>query len=198
MLKDFAMARRDRTFTHLDRSGAAHMVDVGHKPMVARLAVASACVVMPARVLRAIRTLAVAKGDVLAVARLAGIQAAKRASDLIPLCHPLPLDGVEVELALGRDRIRIRATVRTTWRTGVEMEALAACAGAALTVYDMCKGMSTDMVIGEMRVEEKVKGETAVATSRRRGVAGSGRSSRTTVAKSRGRGVAGSGRAANR
>lgn len=113
-------------FTHLDAAGAARMVDVGAKAVTARSATASAAVLAPARVLRAIRAQAVAKGDVLAVARIAGIQGAKRCADLVPLCHPLPLDGVAVDLACGRDRVRIRATVRCTGRTGVEMEALAA------------------------------------------------------------------------
>jgi cyclic pyranopterin phosphate synthase len=147
-------------FTHLDATGAARMVDVGAKGITARSATASCAVLCPAAVLRAIRRQAVAKGDVLAVARIAGIQGAKRCSDLVPLCHPLALDGVEVDLRLARDRVAISATVRTTGRTGVEMEALAACAAAALTVYDMCKALDKGLVISDLRLEAKSGGRS--------------------------------------
>jgi len=147
-------------FSHLDAAGAARMVDVGGKERTQRSAVASCVVLAPARVIRAIRTQAVAKGDVLAVARIAGIQGAKRCADLIPLCHPLALDGVEVGLVLARDRVRIRATVRCTGTTGVEMEALAACSAAALTVYDMCKALDKGLVISELRLERKSGGKS--------------------------------------
>jgi cyclic pyranopterin phosphate synthase len=147
-------------FTHLDARGAARMVDVGAKAVTARSATASCAVLMPAAVRRAIRDQAVAKGDVLAVARIAGIQGAKRCADLVPLCHPLPLDGVEVALRLGRDRVRIVATVRCTGRTGVEMEALAACAAAALTVYDMCKALDKGLVVTDLRLESKSGGRS--------------------------------------
>ena len=147
-------------FTHLDAAGAARMVDVGAKAITARAATASCAVLCPAAVLRAIRHQAVAKGDVLAVARIAGIQGAKRCSDLVPLCHPLPIDGIEVDLRLARDRVRISATVRTTGRTGVEMEALAACAAAALTVYDMCKALDKGLVISDLRLEAKSGGRS--------------------------------------
>lgn len=149
-----------KRFTHLDAAGAARMVDVGGKAPTARSAVATCAVLAPPAVLRAIRRQAVAKGDVLAVARIAGIQGAKRCADLVPLCHPLALDAVEVVLALGRDRVRIRAAVRCTGRTGVEMEALAACAAAALTVYDMCKALDKGLVITDLRLEEKRGGKS--------------------------------------
>ncbi|MBN8523992.1 MAG: cyclic pyranopterin monophosphate synthase MoaC, partial [Planctomycetes bacterium] len=126
----------------------------------ARSATASCAVLAPPAVLRAIRRQAVAKGDVLAVARIAGIQGAKRCADLVPLCHPLALDGVDVELRLGRDRVRIRATVRCTGRTGVEMEALAACSAAALTVYDMCKALDKGLVVTDLRLEAKSGGRS--------------------------------------
>jgi cyclic pyranopterin phosphate synthase len=134
------------------------MVDVGAKAVTARTAVATCAVLAPARVLRAIRTQAVAKGDVLALARIAGIQGAKRCADLVPLCHPLSLDAVEVELTLARDRVRVRATVRCTGRTGVEMEALTACSAAALTVYDMCKALDKGLVITDLRLDAKTGG----------------------------------------
>ena len=149
-----------RRLTHVDDQGAARMVDVGAKNETARSATASCAVLMPAVVLRAICHQAVAKGDVLAVARIAGIQGAKRCADLIPLCHPIALSGVSVDLALGRDRVRISATVRCTGRTGVEMEALSACAAAALTVYDMCKALDKGLVISDLRLEEKRGGKS--------------------------------------
>ncbi len=149
-----------RRLTHVDDQGAARMVDVGAKIETARSATASCAVLMPAVVLRAIRQQAVAKGDVLAVARIAGIQGAKRCADLIPLCHPIALSGVTVDLALARDRVRISATVRCTGRTGVEMEALSACAAAALTVYDMCKALDKGLVISDLRLDEKRGGKS--------------------------------------
>lgn len=149
-----------RRLTHVDAAGAARMVDVGAKAETARSATASCTVLMPAAVLRAIRHQAVAKGDVLAVARIAGIQGAKRCADLIPLCHPLALSGVSVELRLARDRVAISATVRCTGRTGVEMEALSACAAAALTVYDMCKALDKGLIISELRLEAKSGGKS--------------------------------------
>lgn len=149
-----------RAFTHLDAAGAARMVDVGAKAPTQRVAVATCAVLAPPAVIRAIRRQAVAKGDVLAVARIAGIQGAKRCADLVPLCHPLALDAVEVALALARERVRITATVRCSGRTGVEMEALAACAAAALTVYDMCKALDKGLVISELRLESKRGGKS--------------------------------------
>jgi cyclic pyranopterin phosphate synthase len=146
--------------THLDDHGAARMVDVGDKPETRRVAVASAEVLTRPDVVEAIRTGATKKGDVLAVARIAGIQAAKRTAELIPLCHPLPLDTAAVDLALLADRVQIRATCVTTGRTGVEMEALTAASVAALTVYDMCKALDRAMVITGVRLEEKSGGRS--------------------------------------
>lgn len=146
--------------THLDDRGAARMVDVGDKPVTRRVAVASAEVITRPDVIEAIRTGATRKGDVLAVARIAGIQAAKRTAELIPLCHPLPLDTAGVALALEADRVRITATCVTTGRTGVEMEALTAASVAALAVYDMCKALDRAMVITGVRLEEKSGGRS--------------------------------------
>lgn len=153
------MVRR-LNFSHLDARGDARMVDVGGKAETRRSATATCAVLAPAAVLRAIRRQAVAKGDVLAVARIAGIQGAKRCADLVPLCHPLAIDGVDVSLRLGRDRVRISATVRCTGRTGVEMEALTACSAAALTVYDMCKALDKGLVITDLRLEAKSGGRS--------------------------------------
>jgi molybdenum cofactor biosynthesis protein MoaC len=125
-----------------------------------REAQASCAVRCPPTVIRAIRAQSLAKGDVLAVARIAGIQAAKRTADLIPLCHPLALDRVSVDLRLGRDRVHIHALVRCTGRTGVEMEALTAAATAALTVYDMCKALDKGLVIIELRLDRKSGGKS--------------------------------------
>jgi cyclic pyranopterin monophosphate synthase len=136
------------------------MVDVGGKAVTNRSATASCSVLAPAAILRAIRRQSVAKGDVLAVARIAGIQGAKHCADLVPLCHPLAIDAVDVALRLGRDRVRITATVRCTGRTGVEMEALAACSAAALTVYDMCKALDRGLVITDLRLEAKSGGRS--------------------------------------
>ncbi|MCE2481761.1 MAG: cyclic pyranopterin monophosphate synthase MoaC [Alphaproteobacteria bacterium] len=149
-------------FTHLDENGRARMVDVGAKEVTAREAAATASVTMSPATLKRIREGGVAKGDVLAVARLAGIMAAKRVPDLIPLCHPLALTAVEVALDCdeARHAVDIRATCRVTARTGVEMEALTAASVAALTVYDMCKAMDRAMVIGEVRLVYKSGGKS--------------------------------------
>ena len=149
-------------FTHLDEDGRARMVDVGAKAVTAREATAAASVTMSPATLKRIREGGVAKGDVLAVARLAGIMAAKRVPDLIPLCHPLALTAVEVALDCdeARHAVDIRATCRVTARTGVEMEALTAASVAALTVYDMCKAMDRAMVIGEVRLVHKSGGKS--------------------------------------
>ena len=147
--------------SHFDESGASRMVDVGAKPVAARLARASGRVSMAPATLQRIRDRGLAKGDVLEVARLAGIMAAKRTADLIPLCHPLPLDGVELNFAfLGDTMLSIEAAVRCTGRTGVEMEALTAVAVAGLTVYDMCKGIDRTMTLAEVRLEEKSGGRS--------------------------------------
>lgn len=148
------------TFTHLDGHGHARVVDVGDKSITRRSATASAVVRTTAAVIRAIRRQAVAKGDVLAVARIAGIQAAKRTDELIPLCHSLPLDAVEVVLALEKSAVRVSATASLSGRTGVEMEALTAASVAALTVYDMCKALDRAMVIEAIQLEEKSGGRS--------------------------------------
>ncbi len=148
------------SLTHLDEHGAARMVDVSAKATTARTATAEGRISMLPATLAAIKDGAVAKGDVLAVARLAGIMAAKRTSDLIPLCHPLPLAGVEVDLMFEADGIRITATTRTTHTTGVEMEALAAVSVALLTIYDMAKAIDRGMTIGGVRLLAKSGGRS--------------------------------------
>lgn len=147
------------SFTHFDSTGASRMVDVGGKPVTRREARATGAVRMAAETLAAIRGGGVAKGDVLEVARLAGIMGAKRTADLVPLCHPLPLEAVRVDLAPdGAEHLRIEATVVATARTGVEMEALTAVSVAALTVYDMCKSVDRAMTIERIQLEEKSGG----------------------------------------
>jgi cyclic pyranopterin phosphate synthase len=148
--------------THFDASGNARMVDVGAKDETERVAVARASVRMRPETLRLIRDRKVAKGDVLAVAQLAGIMAAKRTAELIPLCHPLALTSVEVTLSCddARSAVEIEATCRLRGKTGVEMEALTAASVAALTVYDMCKSADRAMVIGEVRLVHKSGGKS--------------------------------------
>ncbi len=148
--------------THLDEHGNAHMVDVGHKPDTERVAVAAGEVRMRPETLALIRAGQIKKGDVLTVAQLAGVLAAKRTAELIPLCHPLPLTHIDVRCEL-RDElpgVAIRATVRTTGKTGVEMEALTAVAVAALTVYDMAKAVEKTMQITSVRLLEKHGGQS--------------------------------------
>ena len=148
--------------THLDAEGRARMVDVGEKPITHRRAVARAEVRMQPQTLARISDRRIAKGDVLATARIAGIQAAKRTAEWIPLAHPLPLDAVEVLLEpdLGSASIRLEARVDTHWRTGVEMEALVAVSAAALTIYDMCKAIDRDMSIEHVRLVAKSGGRS--------------------------------------
>jgi len=146
--------------THLDADGHARMVDVGGKDVSKRRAVATCTVTMAAATAEAVRSQSMKKGDVLAVARVAGIQAAKRTADLIPLCHPLMLSHVSVELSVGDDHVAIRAVVEVVDRTGVEMEALTACSVAALTVYDMCKAIDRDMAITDLVLDEKSGGRS--------------------------------------
>jgi cyclic pyranopterin phosphate synthase len=141
--------------SHIDETGAVRMVDVGGKPLSRRRAVAHAQVQMSPETSRRLHDLP--KGDALATAQLAGIMAAKRTSDLIPLCHPLPLSHIEVTLAVREGSVEITAVVETTAQTGVEMEALTAVSVAALTVYDMCKAIDKAMLIGDVRLVEKVK-----------------------------------------
>ena len=147
-------------FTHLDADGRARMVDVTPKETTHRRAVARARVEMAPETARAVADGGVGKGDVLAVARVAGIQAAKRTSDLIPLCHPLMLGSVSVDLEVNRASVDIEARVETVDRTGVEMEALTACGVAALTVYDMCKALDRSMTIGGLALWEKTGGRS--------------------------------------
>ena len=141
--------------SHVDESGDVRMVDVGGKPLSRRRAVARAEVRMAPETARRLRDLP--KGDALATAQLAGIMAAKRTSELIPLCHPLPLSHVEVTLEVGDASVEIVASAETTAQTGVEMEALTAAAVAALTVYDMAKAIDKEMVVTEVRLLEKTK-----------------------------------------
>jgi cyclic pyranopterin phosphate synthase len=149
------MMRAVSDLSHVDDSGAVRMVDVGAKPVSRRRAVASAQVQMSSATTRRLRDLP--KGDALATAQLAGIMAAKRTSELIPLCHPLPLSRIDVTLDVGESRVDITTVVETTAQTGVEMEALTAAAVAALTVYDMCKAVDKAMTIGGVRLLEKTK-----------------------------------------
>jgi cyclic pyranopterin monophosphate synthase len=144
-----------KELSHVDETGAVRMVDVGGKPISRRRAMARAVVRMAPET--AGRLSELPKGDALAAARLAGIMAAKRTSELIPLCHPLPLTHVAVELEVGADSVEIVASAETHAQTGVEMEALVAATVAALTVYDMAKGVDSEMEIGEVRLLEKVK-----------------------------------------
>jgi cyclic pyranopterin phosphate synthase len=148
------------TLTHLDEHGAARMVDVSAKAATRREAIAEGFIAIAAPALTAIATQAVAKGDVLAVARVAGIMAAKRTADLIPLCHPLPIDAVTMDLAIEATGIRATATVATTHGTGVEMEALTAVSVALLTIYDMAKAMDRGMTMSGVRLLNKSGGRS--------------------------------------
>lgn len=148
------------TFSHLNEQGNAHMVNVGEKAITQRRAVARCSVIMDVDTTRAISDGSLPKGDVLAVARIAGIQGAKRTSELIPLCHPLMISSVSVDLTVVDGRVDIEAAVETTGQTGVEMEALTACSVAALTLYDMCKSADKNMVISELALWEKSGGRS--------------------------------------
>ena len=147
-------------FTHLDEAGAARMVDVGAKDVTVREATATGRVDLSAECVALLRGQGVPKGDALAVARVAGIMGAKRTPDLVPLCHPIALSGVVVDLEPGGAEVRIRATVRTTDRTGVEMEALTAVAVAGLALHDMVKAVDPAAVLDAVRVERKDGGKT--------------------------------------
>lgn len=149
------MSEPTPSLSHVDESGAIQMVDVGAKPLARRRAVARATVTMAAETARRLRDLP--KGDALATAQLAGVMAAKRTSDLIPLCHPLPLSYVDVSLEVGVDRVEISTVAETTAQTGVEMEALTAAAIAALTVYDMAKAIDKGMAVTDVVLVEKTK-----------------------------------------
>jgi cyclic pyranopterin phosphate synthase len=144
-------------FSHLDSEGAARMVDVGEKAVVRRTAVAGGSVRMSPETIALLRDRALPKGDVLSTARIAGVMAAKKTPELVPLCHGLNLTSVDVEFEVGHGRIGITATARASDRTGVEMEALTAVSVAALTVYDMCKAVDKGMVIDGIKLLRKTK-----------------------------------------
>lgn len=146
-----------KKFSHLDSAGRARMVDVGGKPTQQRIAVAEGQVRCHPQTIRALRAKKLPKGDVFTVAKVAAIQAAKRVDEIIPLCHTLPLDSVELNFFLGKNTVRIRADARTAAKTGVEMEALTAVSVAALTIYDMCKAVDKTMVIEGIRLISKIK-----------------------------------------
>ncbi len=147
--------------THLDKNGAAHMVDVGDKQTTKRTAQAQAVITMQPETLRRIAEGTMPKGDIFACARIAGIMAAKRTSDLIPMCHPLPIDGVEVEITpISETEVRLVSTLRCTHKTGIEMEALTAVSVAALTIYDMCKAIDRGMRIDQVLLLHKAGGKS--------------------------------------
>ena len=146
-----------KSFSHLDPAGGARMVDVGAKPVQQRTAVAEGRLTCAAKTIELLRARALPKGDVLTVAKIAGIQAAKNTAQLIPLCHPLALSHVDVEFQVEADGVAIRATAKLSGQTGVEMEALTAVSVAALTLYDMCKAVDKAMTIDGIRVVEKTK-----------------------------------------
>src|SRR5829696_7861292 len=150
----------DIEFTHLDAAGHARMVDVTPKEPTHRRAVARCKVYMAPETTVAVANREVTKGDVLAVARVAGIQAAKRTAEMIPLCHPLLVGSISINFEIGDDHIAVESQVDTIDRTGVEMEALHACSMAALTIYDMCKSVDHSMVIGELALWEKTGGRS--------------------------------------
>jgi len=152
----------DAGFTHLDSSGAARMVDVTAKDITVRTATATGRVLVSAEVVALLRGAGVPKGDAIAVARIAGIQAAKRTPDLVPLCHPIAIHGVTVDLEVLDDQVGIEAVVRTADRTGVEMEALTCVAVAGLALIDMVKAVDPGATITDVRVEEKTGGKTGL------------------------------------
>lgn len=156
-----------REFSHLDGGGNLHMVDVSEKPISVRSAIASGQISMQRETFNALRDNSLKKGDVIPVARLAGIQAAKRTAELVPLCHPLPLSGIEVRVSLDESLpgCRVEGAVRTTAQTGVEMEALTAVSVALLTIYDMAKAVDRTMVISEIVLREKRGGTKGDFTS---------------------------------
>ena len=147
-------------FTHFGQDGRAKMVDVGEKPVNVRTAVAAGRVLVNRETFEKIRNGGMKKGDVLSVAQVAGIMGAKRTPDIIPMCHPIPIGGIDMDLSLDEERcsVEIRAEVRCDGKTGVEMEALTAVSVAALTVYDMCKAVQKDMVISDVRLLSKTGG----------------------------------------
>jgi len=146
------------TFTHLNSVGNAQMVDIGDKPITAREAIAEGYIALQPATLAAINQGTVPKGEVLNTARIAGILAAKRCGELIPMCHPLPIESVSVDFEIQNEKIRITATAKITAKTGVEMEALTAVSIAALTIYDMCKAIDKTMVIEGIKLVKKTGG----------------------------------------
>ena len=159
MLNEECRMRNEGELTHLNAAGEAAMVDVSGKLPMAREAVAAGRIVLAAETLALIRENGLKKGDVLAVARIAGIQAAKQTPNLIPLCHQIPLSSVKVEFEVEADGVQITATAKTVAQTGVEMEALTAVSMAALTIYDMCKAVDKAMIITDIRLVSKTKTE---------------------------------------
>jgi len=151
------MESKDKQFSHVDESGKARMVDVSAKPRVRRTARAAGKIFLSTDTVRRIRENLIAKGDVLATAKIAGIAAAKRTTDLIPLCHNIAVDWIDLEFELQEAAIEIRGTAVCTDKTGIEMEALTAVSVAALAIYDMCKAVDSGMRIGEIRLLEKTK-----------------------------------------
>lgn len=146
--------------THLNRQGEAHMVDISAKQDTSRLALAQSIVLLTPQIVTAINDKTLPKGDLFATVRIAAIQAAKKCSDLIPLCHPLPLSKVTVDIALDKTQLVITAECKTTGKTGVEMEALTAASVGALTAYDMCKGIDKGMVISQVKLLKKTGGKS--------------------------------------
>lgn len=150
-----------KKLSHIDESGKANMVDVGHKPNQLRMARATGRIRLAPETIKLIRENRVRKGDVITVAEIAGIQAAKKNSELIPLCHPLPITSVKVEASILKSGVEVISKVRCTGKTGVEMEALTAVSVALLTIYDMCKAVDKEMEIGEIRLLEKTRQDVA-------------------------------------
>ena len=151
--------------THLNAEGEAHMVDISEKDVSNRIAIAQSLVQLSPKIVAAIASKEIAKGDLFGVARIAGIQAAKKCSDLIPLCHALPLTKISVEMELIDDALVIKSLCKTCGRTGVEMEALSAVSIAALTIYDMCKGLDKGITIRETRLLKKTGGKSGIWSS---------------------------------
>jgi len=147
-------------FTHIDEKGKTRMVDISTKPVTFRRAIAEGKVLLTAAIVNAIRKNKVAKGNVLEIARIGGIQAAKKTSELVPLCHPIPISGIDLKMHLKGKELRIRAEVKADAKTGAEMEALTAVSVAALVVYDMCKGIDKGMEIGSIQLIEKEGGKS--------------------------------------
>ena len=157
-----------KRLTHIAADGSAKMVDVSGKPLSARTAVASGVISLGEQTIELIQQNGIAKGNVLATARIAGIQAAKKTAELIPLCHTLPLSNVDIEIALADRKVEVKCTARTVAQTGVEMEALTGTCAALLTIYDMCKAVDKKMVISEVRLIEKKKEEPQINTDSHR------------------------------